>query len=463
MLRHRSTRAMDPSPGRHRRRPGGVAATAIIVLAASLMPVASVVAVVPPTMVLTWNENAISIIGSATTATAPGLGQGPPLSALHLAMVQGAVYDAVNAIDRGHEPYLSGLSAPATANKEAAVAQAAHDVLFGFTNASQTAVRARLAGMLSASLEPIPTGTPKSAGITIGAQAAAAMLLARSTDGRFVTGALWDVGTDPGEWRPVAPLSNHVAAHFDDVTPLTLKSNDQFTTEGPPALTSAQYATEFNEVKRLGAQTGSSRTTKQTELAGFVGANPLPYMNRGLREIAVARGLTTAQQARLFVMTTFASADALIACWDNKDQWNFWRPQTAIHEAASDGNPATSPDAGWRSLFATPGYPDEPSGYNCYTAGVWQSARAYFGTDRMSFSLTSPGVPADAPGTNPPVNPVGVAGTTRNYTRFTDVIRDTIEGRILTGFHFRTADVHGAWIGKKAAQWVDKHYFGPVD
>ena len=90
---------------------------------------------------------------------------------------------------------------------------------------------------------------------------------------------------------------------------------------------------------------------------------------------------------------------------------------------------------------------------------MWQSARAFFGTDKMSFSLTSPGVTANAA----IGNPVGVAGSVRSYTRFTDVIRDTIEGRILTGFHFRTADVHGAWIGKKVAQWVDKHYFGPVD
>ena len=93
-----------------------------------------------------------------------------------------------------------------------------------------------------------------------------------------------------------------------------------------------------------------------------------------------------------------SSADALISCFNNKDHWSFWRPQTAIREAATDGNPATSADAGWLSLFATPGYPDEPSGYNCYTAGVWQSARAFFGTDKMSFSLTSPGVAANAAG-----------------------------------------------------------------
>ncbi len=463
MLRRRSSSSSDARVKGRGRRPGGVAATAALVLAASLLPVASVAAVEPtdePTnMVLVWNENAVNIISTPATAVPPGLGQGPPLSPLHLAMVQGAIYDAVNAIDGGYEPYLDGLSAPSTASKAAAAAQAAHDVLYGLTSASQTMVRDRIDDMLDASLLLIPDRPSKAAGIQIGAQAAAEMLRVRSTDGRNVTGALWDVGTAPGKWRPVAPSNNHVAAHFGDVTPLTLKSADQFPTAGPPPIKSLRYTLEFYEVKRLGSQTGSSRTEAQTSLAGFVGANPVPYMNRGLREIAVARGLTTVQQARLFVMTSMASADALIACFDDKDHWDFWRPQTAIREAATDGNPLTRADSSWLSLFATPGYPDQSSGYNCYTAGVWQSARAFFGTDRMAFQLTSPGVAANATAGNP----VGVAGSTRNYTRFSGVIRDTIEGRILTGFHFRTADVAGAWIGKKVAQWVDKHYFEPID
>jgi hypothetical protein len=226
-----------------------------------------------------------------------------------------------------------------------------------------------------------------------------------------------------------------------------------------PALTSNQYAAEFNEVKALGAQSGSSRTDAQTLMAGFYSANPLVYYNSGLRVIANAEGLTTSDQARLFAKTSMAGADALISCFNNKKLWLAWRPQTAIREAANDGNPLTEPDPNWQSLFATPGYPDEPSGYNCYTGGFWQSARFFFGTDKYSFSLTSPGVPANAAAGNP----IGVPGSTRTYKRFTDVIDDTINGRILNGFHFRTADVHGAWIGKKVAQWVNKHYFEPVD
>ena len=432
--------------------------TLALIAAAGLIPAAAVRAAEPGNMVLVWNENAVNVISQPVTNTPPGLGQGPPLSAMHVAMVHGAIYDAVNAIDGGHEPYLPGLSAPSTASQAAAVAQAAHDVLFGITPAANTAVRTRIDDLLTASMALIDPSQAKTDGIEIGMDAAAAMLAARANDGRtdvepFVP------SNDVGKWRLVPPLNANVLGQFATVTPLTLNSPDQFPTEGMPALTSAQYAAEFNEVKALGAQTGSSRTPAETLMAGFFSANPVVYYNTGLRAIATAKGLSTSQQARLFVKTSMAGADALISCWNNKKLWYAWRPQTAIHEAANDGNPLTSPDPNWTSLFGTPGYPDEPSGYNCFTGGFWQSARYFFGSDIMAFSLTSPGVPV-----NPAAgNPVGVPGSTRTYIRFTDVVKDTINGRILNGFHFRTADVHGAWIGKKTAQWIDKHYFEPVN
>jgi hypothetical protein len=440
------------------------ACSALVLLAmAVLIPAATVRAAALTDPVLVWNANAIAVIQGpnpppvTTPPTPPGLGNAPPLSALHLAMVHGAIYDAVNAIDQGHRAYLPGLSAPSSASQPAAVAQAAHDVLIGITPAALTAVKDRIDAMLAASLDPLPNTPAKAAGILIGQQAAGAMLQARANDGRFDSEP-FPTSNDVGKWRTIPPLSNNVFGQFATVTPLTMKSPDQFRTAGPLGIASAAYAAEFNEVKAKGAQTGSTRTAAQTMLAGFVGANPVPFMNQGLRNIAVAKGLSTAQQALLFVKTSMASADALIGCFNDKAHYLVWRPQTAIREAANDGNPLTSPDPAWLSLFATPGYPDHPSGYNCYTAGVWHSARLFFGTDKVTFTLTSPGVPANATAGNP----VGVAGSTRSYHRFTGVIRDTIEGRILTGFHFRTPDVQGAWIGKKAAQWLDKHYFAPV-
>ena len=429
---------------------------------ATILPVTSVAAAEPADPVLTWNAHAIAAISNPPPANppvagaVPGLGQPPPLSPIHLAMVHGAIYDAVNAIHRGYEPYLGGLPrAPRWASKAAAVATAARDVLIALPPGS-AAVTLSVNTIYDTFMAPITAGPAKDAGIAIGAAAAAAMIAERTGDGRFGTHT-FTPGTPaspPGVWQLVPPANANVFGWVAKTDPFTMKSTDQFRTKGPLDITSRKYAREFDEVKALGRQTGSSRTPEQQLLAGFISANPVPMMNRALREIAVAKGLSTTQQARLFVMTSMGAADALIGCWDDKDHYSIWRPQTAIRAAATDGNPWTSPDPDWLSLFPTPGYPDHPSGYNCLTAGTWYSARHFFGTDRMSFSLTSPGVAQALPNT-----PIGVPGSTRTYTRFSQVVDDAINGRILNGFHFRTADEQGAGIGKNVAKWIDKHFF----
>ena len=147
-------------------------------------------------------------------------------------------------------------------------------------------------------------------------------------------------------------------------------------------------------------------------------------------------------------MTSMSAADAAIGCWDSKVHWNFWRPQTAIQNADLDGNDATAVDASWTSLAATPGYPDNPSGYNCLAAGMMYSAREFFRTDRVSYVLN---------------NPASTPATSRTYQRFTDFVDDAVYGRILIGLHFRSADAQGAWLGKKVAQWVSKRYFEALD
>ncbi len=435
----------QPSPrSRVRRWLGGTVSLALL---ATILTPATSVAAEPTDMVLVWNLNAVSAISNPPTGTPPGLGQPPPVSPIHLAMVQGAVYDAVNAIDGTRQPYLDGPSAPGGASKAAAAATAAHHVLVGLAPVTTPPhpMIASVDGLYAISLGLVPDGAAKDDGIAVGAAAAAAMLADRVGDGRF--GSLtFTPGTGVGEWRLVTATNNNVFGWVGRVRPFTMKSTGQFRTEGPLDIASPEYAAEFNEVKALGAKVGSTRTAAQSTLAAFVTGNPLPYMNRALREIAAAKGLPTSQQARLFVTTSMASADALIGCNDDKLYWNFWRPQTAIRLAADDGNPLTTADAAWESNFPTPGYPDHPSGYNCYAAAMMHSAKAFFGTDNVSFSLTSPAV-----------------ATARHYTRFTDVIQDTIDGRILTGFHFRTPDVQGAWLGKRAANWTASHFFQPAN
>ena len=258
------------------------------------------------------------------------------------------------------------------------------------------------------------------------------MLADRLDDGRNGT-RMFDVGTDPGEWRPVPPLSNNVFSWIGQVRPFSLKRPNQIRIPAPPPLKSKRYAREFNEVKALGAKTNSTRNPDQEALANWIVVNPFGPVNTTFRGLATSHGLSTAEQARLFAMTSLSAADSLISCWNNKDFYEFWRPQTAIQEAATDGNRKTTADPNWMSLFPTPGYPDWPSGYNCFAAGMMNAGKAFFGTDKVAFDITN-------------------ANATRSYTRFTGYIHEAIEGRILIGFHFRSADELGAFIGEKTAQ-----------
>ena len=416
--------------------------TIAVLTATMLIPVASATPAEPTDMVLEWNTNAINAIGNANGATPPGLAQVPPLAPVSLAMVHGAIYDAVNAIAGTHQPYLLDIHAPSDASQAAAAATAAHHVLVGLVPTTLPQVTASLDALYATSLGKIADGKAKSDGIVVGTAAAAVMLADRLDDGRDGT-RMFPVGTKPGEWRTVPPLGNNVFSWIGEVRPFSLKRPDQIRIPAPPPLRSKKYAKEFDEVKTLGAKTGSTRTTEQEALANWIVVNPFGPVNGTFRGLATSRGLSTAQQARLFAMTSLSSADALISCWNNKHFYNFWRPQTAIQLAATDGNRRTAADTAWESKFPTPGYPDWPSGYNCFAAGMMHAGKAFFGTDRVAFDIVN-------------------ASATRSYTRFTGYVADAIEGRILTGFHFRSADVLGASIGEKTARWVARHEFRPV-
>ena len=405
-----------------------------------------------------WNERAAITLTNGPTAATPGVQFTPPVAIIHVAIVQGAVYDAVNAIKGGHDPYLKGLKAATSASKGAAAATAAHHVLIGLVNQApttatltadvKTAIKVRLDSEYAASLAEIPAGQAKAKGIEVGAAAAAAMLANRAGDGRFgAAGFPFPASPGPGEWRP-SPV-NDPNAWVRGVRPFTLPNPDYFQTSGPPLpLTSAQYTAEFNEVKAVGRATGSTRTTAQTMLSYWTAAHPVPMLYASMRQVAASKGLTITEQARFHAMTSMATADSLINCWAEKGRWGFWRPTTAIQLAATDGNPATDPDTDWTSLLALPPYADEPSGANCFFSGMMNSAKAFFGSDAAEFDIVSAGLGA---GTG--------TGSTRHYSRFTDVIPDVIDARVFGGLHFRTADVNGADLGRRIAEYVDANFF----
>lgn len=246
-----------------------VATTMIVAAALPAATSASMPQAEMDNAVLEWNVHAIDALSNPPTAPIPGAGQSPTVGLLHLAMVQGAVYDAVNAIDGGHQPYLAGIEASPRAAKRAAVATAAHDVLVGLVPELPAAIRDRLDGLYAASIATIRNGARKDAGIAVGAAAGAAMLADRANDGRFGSFS-FTTGADPGEWRPTPPaFISDPFAWVARVRPFTLRRTSQFRTAGPKALTSEAYAREFTEVKEFGSASSTTRTAAQTVLALF--------------------------------------------------------------------------------------------------------------------------------------------------------------------------------------------------
>ena len=428
---------------------GRGAAASAVALATMVASVASARA----DTVSDWNAYASTAI--VVTAKQP-----PPVSVLSFAMVQGAVYDAVNAIDRGHRSYLPQPPAAAGASEDAAAATAAHDVLVSLFPLQQST----LDGQYETSLAPIPDTPPgaKANGIAAGQAAAQAMIAARMNDGR---GGPFTVviGTTPGVWRPTPPTIPETptmdpAPWVGNVRPFLLPSVEMLRSNGPNALTSRAYARDLNEVKSVGALHSTTRTPDQTDAAIFWQDHAFALWNRVFRTLAADHHLNTADSARLFATTNLAAADAAIGCWNNKYHYNSWRPITAIREANTDGNPATTADPQWTPLFdpatpvaagqaplATPPFPENPSGHNCAAGAILTTLRYYFGTNDVSFTATS-----------------NKSGTTRTFHSLSEALRENINARVWAGIHFRTADRQGVHLGATVARYLHWHYLQPT-
>ena len=423
----------------HRTRAAGLlaAVAALFALAASAPARADTVT--------DWN--AIASTAIVTTAA-----QSPQASTLSFAMVQGAVYDAVNAIDRGHSPYLVEPSTNPSDSKEAAAATAGFRVLAGlFPSQLPT-----LQPLYDASLAAVPDGPRKDDGIAAGDAAAAAMLVDRANDGRNGPFS-FPIGSEPGAWRPTPPtFALDPAPWVGNVQPFLVPSAAMFRSDAPNPLTSAAYAEEFNEVKRVGSLASTTRTADQTQAAIFWQDHGPALWNRVMRALSASRGLDIADTARLFASANLASADGAIGCWESKYHWKFWRPITAVREADSDGNPATEADPAWTPLFdpatpqfgtplVTPGFPDHPAGHGCISGAIVNTLQGFFGTDKVAFSAFS-----------------NRTRTTRSYDRLSQALKEVIDARVWGGIHFRAADVQGAVLGNKVAHWLAKQYFQPT-
>jgi hypothetical protein len=402
-----------------------------------------------------WNLIAVNTL---VALPAPA-GGAPPASQIHMGMTQGAVYDAVNAIEpKHHRPYLLKRRFSAKASREAAVATAAYGVLSSIVSTvpasipfpNRESLLDSLATQYAASLATIPNTPFKTQGIAAGNAAAEAMIAARQNDGRFGPSP-WVPNDEPGHWQPLlnpdgTPMLDPTP-WVGGVEPFLLQSSSQFRTAGPQALDSGAYAAEFNEVKALGSLNSTSRTSDQTHIALFWQSTPVATWNAVARNLVddptYAVGL--ADSARLFAMANLSAADAGINCWNDKYYWDFWRPWNAIPRAAEDGNLATEPDPAWTALLTAP-YPEHPSGHLCNDGAHLRVLQTFFGTDEIRFGVTS----------------VRFPGEIRYFDRFSQAIEEIIEARIWAGLHFRTGDVQAEILGRNVADYMAKNYFQPV-
>lgn len=433
----------EPGP-----RAGGVSTPAVMV---ERLEGRQLLAAQPPVdTVLEWNGILCDAVRVDTTQP------GPTRAARNMAVVEAAVYDAVNGIDRGYRQYLDLPDASKSFSKEAAAASAAFETLSRIYPKQKATFQARL----KKSLGRITDGLAESGGVAYGKFVAGKILDARKNDGSdAMVQYLPQAG--PGKWRPdpLNPTQQAWGPGQGDVTPFTLTSGAQFAPPHPPALTSQQYTDAFNEVKSLGEKDSKTRTADQTQIGLFwaydvAGVGPPPVLyNQVLRTIGQQTHNTIAQNARLFALANIAQADAGIAAWNCKYVDNFWRPVAAVREADTDGNPNTVADPNWVPLGApgdgrapdfTPPFPAYVSGHATFGAAIFQSLARFYGTDKFNFTLTSDELP----------------GVKRSYTSFSQAAAENARSRIYLGIHWNFDDVQGRAVGNKVADYVYTHDLG---
>ena len=376
----------------------------------------------------------------------------PPVASIDLGIIHIAIYDAVMAIDRRYQPYHVQIP-NASGSMVAATAKAGHDILVYLFPAQSGQLDSDYDAYLAAH-----NISPNDPGVAVGAQAAAGIASLRSNDGRFPANPPPFFGsTEIGQWRPTPsyepgpPASNApgLVPWVADVRPFTYCDPSDYTGDGPLELKSGDYEKDFNEVKSMGSKTSSTRTAAQTQTAYFwADSGPLMWQ-RALRDMASRYLTNVGDSARMFALAGLAGADAQIACWSTKYEFNFWRPITAITLADQDGNPNTQADPNWRPLINTPNFPEYTSGHTTSSSAVAEVLKNFFKTEKLEFTITT---------ANGLANP-----KTRTYSKLSDAIDDVVDARVYAGIHYRTSDLHGVTQGKRVAKHVFEHYLREAD
>lgn len=393
-------------------------------------------------MVTDWNLN----LEKAAKVAA----QLPPIEARSAAIVQTAVFDAVNGIHQKYEPYFVTESAPPGARPEAAVAQAACTALKALYPSQAATFDAELADSIASISGHEGKSMSIARGLAWGEHVANLILALRSADGFSATAPGFFGGGAPGIWRSLPTATNPdgtlpaVLPQFRFITPFVLTSPDQFRPGPPPALTSTDYATDVNTVKALGAVNSTVRTGEQTQLALLWQAVSIVDLFRGVRgTIDPDAGLV--DNARLFALLGMASCDSLISIFDAKYTYNFWRPYHAIRLADTDGNPSTDVDPTWTALVFAPRHQEYPSAHSIATGAFMRVLERILGDDH-SFLLNSPGFPS----------------FTWTFDRFSDAAAQVKQARVWAGIHYPNSCNVGGAMGLLVGDYLVDNALRPL-
>lgn len=408
-----------------------------------------------PAMVLAWNEAAVYTV-MQTQAVVPDPPIPPFIESRYFAMVNIAIHDALNSIRSEYKTYALHQTRDKKANPDAAVAQAAYEVIVAcFDKLNPPAmvtpqpVKDYISQLLQQSLNMIPNSEAKTSGINIGKKAAAAILAKRANDGManaFLPPGALPEGTEPGEYRytppfniPGLPIYGLVdGTGWGNVTPFAMNTGSQFRPGAPDDVSSEAYAKDFNEIKKLGCANCPDRTADQSDMATFWRENSPMGWNQVGRNIVSKQNMDAWEVARMFALLQIAEADAYISSLEAKYHYFYWRPVSAIHLAADDDNPNTAPDPGWEVFgFPTPPVPDYPSAHACAGGAAAELMKHIFRKDNIGFSFTSTS-----------------SGTTRNFNSLSHAARENSLSRIYIGYHFRKACLEGEDQGRKIGKWV---------
>ncbi len=360
----------------------------------------------------------------------------PPLNGRNVALVAVAIFETLNAITPKYQPYRTAQTSNSGASPDAAIAAAAHYLLVRlYPDQAQD-----LDAAFQAALATVTDGGARSKGVALGERVAAALLEERRADGASAANTYRPV-TTAGTYVPTALP---VMPAWGAMKPFAIKAGDQFRPAAPYALTSAEWAADYNEVKRLGAKTGSARTAEQTEIARFWEfTGPSTYMPVA-RQVIAAKKLDQLESARAYALVAMAGSDALVAVFDAKYTFMFWRPITAIRNGDQDGNDATERDPTWEPFISTPMHPEYPCAHCISQTAVASVLGALYG-DTVAFALTSPTAP----------------GVTRRYARLSDYAAEVLNARVYDGVHYRKSGEVGAAMGRAIAAYIVENTLRP--